>query len=81
MLSQAPALEWDTRREYTRASVELYYLSHAARPLDVDQLTEARCTVPMACVCKPWSAGLRLRTVATGSSVSTAPVQAGVYGL
>ena len=33
-------MPWDTERAYRRDTVELWYLSHAARPLDVDQLTE-----------------------------------------
>ena len=37
---QAPPLPWDAERAYRRDTVELWYLSHAARPLDVDQLTE-----------------------------------------
>ncbi|PSC72268.1 tetratricopeptide repeat 4-like protein [Micractinium conductrix] len=37
---EAPPLEWDSRGEYSRENVELYYLSHAATPLDLDQLTE-----------------------------------------
>lgn len=36
----APPLHWDEERHYTRNRVELYYLSHAARPLHLDQLTE-----------------------------------------
>lgn len=30
---EAPPLEWDTAREYTRDRVELYYLAHAGKPL------------------------------------------------
>ena len=37
---QAPPLPWDTERAYRRDTVELWYLSHAARPLDVNHLTE-----------------------------------------
>ena len=33
-------MPWDIERAYRRDTVELWYLSHAARPLDVDQLTE-----------------------------------------
>jgi len=41
-LRQAPALEWDSEHSYTRDSIELYYLSNAAKPLDAEQLTEVR---------------------------------------
>ena len=34
--------EWDTEHDYQRDNLQLYYLSHAARPLPVDQLTEVR---------------------------------------
>ncbi len=37
---QAPPLPWDTEHAYRRDTVELWYLSHAARPLDVDHLIE-----------------------------------------
>ena len=36
----APPLEWDDAHAYTRASVELYYLSHATQPLEVPALIE-----------------------------------------
>lgn len=36
----APPLEWDDEHHYTRNRLELYYLSHAAKPLPLDQLTE-----------------------------------------
>ena len=36
----APPLNWDDEHEYTRDKLELYYLSHAARPLLLEQLTE-----------------------------------------
>lgn len=39
---EAPPLEWDAQRQYGRGSIEVYYLSHAATPLSLDQLTEAR---------------------------------------
>lgn len=35
-----PPLEWDAQRQYSRQAVELYYLSHAATPLDEQQLGE-----------------------------------------
>ncbi|KAL4450020.1 hypothetical protein ABPG77_010689 [Micractinium sp. CCAP 211/92] len=38
--SEAPPLEWDSRGEYSRQNIEVYYLSHAATPLSLDQLTE-----------------------------------------
>lgn len=38
---EAPPLEWDAQGDYARGSLELYYLSHAATPLTLDQLTEA----------------------------------------
>lgn len=37
---EAPPLEWDSRGEYSRQNIEVYYLSHAATPLSLDQLTE-----------------------------------------
>ena len=49
---QAPPLEWDTKGEYTRASIELYYLSNAAKPLDADQLTEVRCNDSIGAICR-----------------------------
>ncbi|GAX82003.1 hypothetical protein CEUSTIGMA_g9431.t1 [Chlamydomonas eustigma] len=33
-----PPLSWDSKGEYTRDRVELYYLSYAGRPLDREQL-------------------------------------------
>lgn len=39
--SDAPPLEWDTERAYTRGNLDLFYLSHGATPLNEDQLTEA----------------------------------------
>ena len=36
----APPLDWDDEHEYTRDKLELYYLSHAAKPLPLEQLTE-----------------------------------------
>lgn len=33
--------EWDSDRQYTRDAVEVYYLSHAARPLRRNELVEA----------------------------------------
>ncbi|KAI7844146.1 hypothetical protein COHA_002281 [Chlorella ohadii] len=38
---EAPPLDWDSQREYSRDRIEVYYLSHAATPLSLDQLTEA----------------------------------------
>lgn len=38
---EAPPLDWDSRGEYSRANIEVYYLSNSATPLNVDQLTEA----------------------------------------
>ena len=29
----AEPLPWDTRREYVRSNIELYYLAHAGAPL------------------------------------------------
>lgn len=34
----APSLIWDTRHEYSRKRVELYYLSNAAKPLSKNQV-------------------------------------------
>ncbi len=39
---EAPPLDWDSQREYSRDRIEVYYLSHAATPLSLDQLTEVR---------------------------------------
>ncbi len=38
----APPLDWDDEHQYTRDRLRLYYLSHAARPLPLEQLTEVR---------------------------------------
>ena len=38
----AEPLAWDTNNAYTRDKLELYYMSHAATPLSLDQLTEVR---------------------------------------
>ncbi len=38
----APPLVWDTERQYTRERLEVYYLSHSAKPVGEEQLTEAR---------------------------------------
>jgi tetratricopeptide (TPR) repeat protein len=38
---EAPPLEWDTDRQYTRDNIEVYYLSYAAKPMDRDGLIEA----------------------------------------
>ncbi|KAK9907556.1 hypothetical protein WJX75_005927 [Coccomyxa subellipsoidea] len=38
---QAPPLKWDRDHEYTRDSVEVYYLSHAAEALPLADLAEA----------------------------------------
>ena len=45
----ASAPEWDTQHEYRRDVLQLYYLSYAAQPLPVDQLTEVWRTEP-ACL-------------------------------
>jgi hypothetical protein len=37
---EAPPLEWDAARAYGRSNIEVYYLSHAATPLNKEQLTE-----------------------------------------
>ncbi|KAK9806833.1 hypothetical protein WJX72_004164 [[Myrmecia] bisecta] len=36
----APPLVWDKEHEYQQQRLQVYYLSHAATPLPVDQLTE-----------------------------------------
>lgn len=38
----APSLQWDSERAYTRSNIEVYYLSHAAKPLGLEQLTQVR---------------------------------------
>jgi hypothetical protein len=37
----APPLPWDTEAAYTRARVEVYYLSHATSPLPLPALVDA----------------------------------------
>lgn len=37
---EAPPLQWDAQGEYSRSNLEVYYLSHAARPLNEEQLGE-----------------------------------------
>ncbi|GLI68177.1 hypothetical protein VaNZ11_012517, partial [Volvox africanus] len=37
----APQLQWDEAGNYTRDRIELYYLAHAGRPLNRDQLVQA----------------------------------------
>ena len=39
----APPLHWDEDHHYTRSRLELYYLSYAAKPLRLEQLTEVSC--------------------------------------
>lgn len=36
----APPLEWDDDKQYSRAAVELYYLSHGGTPLTEAQLVD-----------------------------------------
>ena len=73
---QAPPLEWDTQGEYTRGSIEVYYLSNAAKPLDAEQLTEVCPCVPFAtCSRQPRSLAPPLR-VAARLVVSIAPLLA-----
>lgn len=38
----APPLEWDKKELYTRNSIELYYLSHSAKPLSKEDVVEVR---------------------------------------
>ena len=42
----SPSLEWDDDLHYTRNKLELYYLSHAAKPLQLEQLTEVSLITP-----------------------------------
>jgi hypothetical protein len=37
----APPLEWDSEKQYTRDAIEVYYLAHAAPPLGREDLVEA----------------------------------------
>ena len=37
----APPLQWDDDRLYTRDTIELYYLSYSAKPIEREALTEA----------------------------------------
>ena len=39
--SESPPLDWDVDRRYKRNSIELYYLSYAAKPLERAGLVEA----------------------------------------
>ena len=39
---EAPPLDWDSQRLYSRQNIELYYLSHAATPLSKDNIVEVR---------------------------------------
>lgn len=38
----APPLQWDSEHAYTRSKIETYYLSHGAKPLGLEQLTQVR---------------------------------------
>lgn len=38
---ESPPLDWDTQKHYTRKNIEVYFLTHAAKPIDKDALTEA----------------------------------------
>lgn len=38
---EAPPLRWDAEGRYRRDTVQVYYLSHSAKPLDKDALVEA----------------------------------------
>ena len=38
----APPLQWDSEHAYTRSRIETYYLSHGAKPLGLEQLTQVR---------------------------------------
>lgn len=38
---ESPPLDWDPDGRYSRQQIEVYYLSHAAKPLDRDELVEA----------------------------------------
>ena len=40
---EAPPLEWDARKEYTRQSIELYYLSHAGEGTCALAYKQLRC--------------------------------------
>ena len=59
----APPLAWDTADAYTRVRLELFYLSHATRPLSLEHLTEVTRTpafLCQACVNTPfWGRGLQ----------------------
>ena len=52
----APPLPWDSEHAYTRNNIEAYYLSHAARPLSLEQLTEVRSELHAAIACLRWPA-------------------------
>lgn len=40
--AEAPPLEWDTERAYTRERIEVYYLSHATNALALADVAEVR---------------------------------------
>lgn len=47
----APPLHWDEDHHYTRSRLELYYLSYAAKPLPLEQLTEVSVLDAMTDLC------------------------------
>ena len=49
--TDAPGMPWDPTGAYHRAAVELWYLSHAATPLDAGQLTEVTPLLDALCRC------------------------------
>ena len=56
---EAPPLPWDSRNEYSRGSIELYYLSHAGeesyRPCNcLDKMhSDVRCLTLLHCIIFP----------------------------
>ena len=54
----APPLQWDSEHAYVRSNIETYYLSHAAKPIGLEQLTEVEYIVQ----CFPYQQFLVLRT-------------------
>ena len=63
--ADAEAVPWDPSGAYSRARLELWYLSHAAKPLDASQLTE----VSFACPDLRASASIPQMRIAAGQSM------------
>ena len=51
---EAPPLQWDSEHAYTRNNIEAHYLSYAARPLSIEQLTEVCDQLHATVTCLRW---------------------------